>query len=156
MERSASTAYTRRSSLRHPNYKVSKLRAKNIRNRNSSRLESPVTAIFRSLQEILHHRRENRQLGSREKVKFLVNRHLLAWNSYGVTVYKSRISSETRGWRIRRGAPSRSYFTLWGNECGHIFGQLCSAGSLPCVGRKVPKETFTAKLTANPGHSYSH
>lgn len=156
MERSASATYTRHSSLQHPNYKVSELRAKNVRNRNSSRLESPVTPIFRSLQKILHRRWENRQLGSRQKVKFLVNRDLLTSNLYGDTVYKSRISWETRGWRIRRGAPSRSYFTLWGNECGHIFGQPCSAGSLPCVGRKVPKETFTAKLTANPGHSYSH
>lgn len=27
---------------------------------------------------------------------------------------------------------------------------------VPRVRGKVPKETFTAKLTTNPGHSYSH
>lgn len=52
-------------------------------------------------------------------------------------------------------ASSRSYFTLWEDEYTFSVGDGFRE-PVPRVRGKVPKETFTAKLTTNPGHSYSH
>lgn len=65
--------------------------------------------------------------------------------------YKSRIS-----W-MEGGIPLLAIVFHTSGGRIHIFGQRRSSrGGGPRVRGKVPKETFTAKLTTNPGHSYSH